>query len=231
MVTYSQGNAVRAAAEDAREQILRIAAEELEIAVEDLELADGTAHPVGTPSRGVTFAEIAQKVTGFGTRYPPVEGHGRTNPADIAPSAAVHMAHVRVDPDSGQVRVLGYTSIQDVGRALNRALCEGQMQGGAAQAIGWALHEELQHDEDGQVLNGSFVDYAIPGSDDVPPIETVIVEVPAPYGPLGARGIGESAVVPGPAAVANAVAAATGRRFRELPITPEKVWRALAEDA
>jgi CO/xanthine dehydrogenase Mo-binding subunit len=227
MVTYSQGNAVRAAAEDAREQILKIAADQLEISTDDLEIVDGVVRPVGTPTQGVTFAQIAGKVTGFGTPYPPVEGHGRTNPADIAPSAAVHLAHVRVDPDSGRVRVLGYTSVQDVGHALNPALCIGQMQGGAAQAIGWALHEELQHDEDGQVLNGSFVDYLIPGSDDVPALETVIVEVPAPYGPLGARGIGESAVVPGPAAVANAVAAATRRRFYELPITPEKVWRAL----
>lgn len=226
-VTYSQGSAVRAAAEDAREQLLKIAAEELEIAPEDLEIADAVIRPVGTPSRGVSFVEIARKVTGFGTPYPPVEGHGRTVPTDIAPSAAVHIAHVRVDPESGAVRVLSYVSIQDVGRVLNRALCEGQMHGGAAQAIGWALYEQLEHDESGQLVNGSFVDYAIPDSDSVPPIETVIVEVPAPYGPLGAKGIGESAVVPGPAAVANAVAAATGHRFQELPITPEQVWRAL----
>lgn len=228
-VTYSQGSAVRAAAEDAREQLLRIAAEELEIAVEDVEIVEGVIRPVGTPSRGVSFLEIALKVTGFGTPYPPVEGHGRTVPADIAPSAAVHIAHVRVDPDTGYTRVLGYASVQDVGRALNPALVEGQMHGGAAQAIGWALHEQLEHDESGQLVNGSFVDYSIPDCDSVPPIETVIVEVPAPHGPLGAKGIGESAVVPGPAAVANAVTAATGNRFRELPITPEQVWRALNE--
>ena len=79
------------------------------------------------------------------------------------------------------------------------------------------------------MTNGSFLDYAIPASDSVPALDTAIVEVPAPEGPLGAKGIGESAVVPGPAAVANAVAAATGRRFRELPITPERVWRALSD--
>jgi CO/xanthine dehydrogenase Mo-binding subunit len=228
-VTYSQGSAVRAASEDAREQLLRIAAEELEIAPEDLEIDDGVIRPVGTPSRGVTFEEIGMKVTGFGTPYPPVEGHGRTLPDDIAPSAAAHIAHVRVDPESGAVRVLAYVSVQDVGRALNRALCEGQMHGGAAQAIGWALCEQLEFDESGQLMTPSFVEYGIPSSEDVPPIETVIVEVPAPHGPLGAKGIGESAVVPGPAAVANAVTAATGKRFRELPMTPERVWRALNE--
>jgi CO/xanthine dehydrogenase Mo-binding subunit len=227
-ITYSQGNAVRAAAEDAREQLLRIGGEELEIAVEDLELTDGVIRPLGAPSRGVTVEEIARKVTGFGSPYPPVEGHGRTVPAELAPSAACHLAHVRVDPESGFVRVLGYVSVQDVGRAINPSLCQAQMHGGAAQAIGWALHEQLEHDEDGQLLNGSFVEYAIPASDSVPAIETVIVEVPAPHGPLGAKGIGESAVVPGPAALANAVHDATGSRFRELPITPERVWRALA---
>jgi len=228
-VTYSQGGAVRAAAEDAREQLLRIAADELEIAVEDLEIVDAVIRPVGTPARSVSFAEIAQKVTGFGSPYPPVEGHGRTVPTDIAPSAAAHIAHVRVDPDTGFVRVVGYVSVQDVGHVLNQALCEGQMHGGAAQAIGWALHEQLEHDDSGQLTNGSFLDYAIPASDSVPALDTAIVEVPAPEGPLGAKGIGESAVVPGPAAVANAVAAATGRRFRELPITPERVWRALSD--
>jgi CO/xanthine dehydrogenase Mo-binding subunit len=175
----------------------------------------------------VSVEEIARKVTGFGSPYPPVEGHGRTVPVELAPSAACHLAHVGVDPDSGLVRVLGYVSVQDVGRAINPSLCQAQMHGGAAQAIGWALHEQLEHDEYGQLLNGSFVEYAMPASDSVPAIETVIVEVPAPHGPLGAKGIGESAVVPGPAALANAVHAATGSRFRELPITPERVWRAL----
>ena len=116
---------------------------------------------------------------------------------------------------------------QDVGRALNPALVEGQMRGGVAQGMGWALFEQLDHDEDGRLLTGSFLDYAIPTAERVPEIETLIVEVPAPDGPFGAKGIGEAPVVGAPAAIANAVAAATGTRLRELPMTPPRVWKAL----
>ena len=129
------------------------------------------------------------------------------------PSVAAHIAHVKVDRETGEVELLGYAIVQDVGRALNPALVEGQMRGGAAQAIGWALYEELVHDEDGRLLSGSFLDYAIPTADRVPPIDTVIVEVPAPDGPFGAKGIGEAPVIPGPAAIANA----DPRRDRRAP--------------
>ena len=105
------------------------------------------------------------------------------------------------------------------------------MHGGAVQSIGYALYEELRHDEEGQLLNGSFLTYAIPKIDAVPEIETLIVEVPAPFGPLGARGIGESAIVPGCPAIANAIRAATGVRMHELPMTPARVWRELARSA
>ena len=124
--------------------------------------------------------------------------------------------------------MLSYVAAQDVGKAINPLLCKGQMWGGAAQGIGWALYEQLTHDDEGQLLNGSFMTYAMPRTENVPPIETIIVEVAAPHGPFGAKGIGESAVVPGAATIANAVAAATGRRLRELPMTPQRVWRALA---
>jgi CO/xanthine dehydrogenase Mo-binding subunit len=227
-ITYSVGSAVHAAATEAREQLLAIAADMLEIAAADLELDRGVIRVVGRPDRSVTFEKIAREVTGFGSAYPPVEGHGRTLPPELAPSAAVHLAHVRVDAETGEVRVLRYVSVQDVGRALNPALCEGQMRGGAVQAIGMALYEELVHDESGQLLTGSFLNYAIPKSEHAPPIETILVEVPAPHGPLGAKGIGESAIVPGAGAVANAVAAATGWRTRRLPMTAERVWSALA---
>jgi CO/xanthine dehydrogenase Mo-binding subunit len=121
--------------------------------------------------------------------------------------------------------------IQDVGRALNPALVQGQMQGGAAQGLGWALLEELSHDSHGQLRTGTFVDYALPTAAAVPWIDTEIVEVPAPEGPFGAKGIGEVPVVGVPGAVANAIAAATGSvRMRRLPMTPERVWRALASN-
>jgi CO/xanthine dehydrogenase Mo-binding subunit len=137
---------------------------------------------------------------------------------------------VRVDRETGEVELLGYAIAQDVGRALNPALVEGQMRGGAAQSIGWALFERLAHDQSGRLMTGSFLDYAIPTAERVPDIDTLIVEVPAPDGPYGAKGIGEAPVIPGPAAIANAVVAAAGVRLRELPMTPARVWRALRDD-
>jgi CO/xanthine dehydrogenase Mo-binding subunit len=118
---------------------------------------------------------------------------------------------------------------QDVGRALNPALVEGQMRGGTTQGLGWALFEELAHDEHGQLTTGTFVDYAMPTAANTPLIDAEIVEVPAPEGPFGAKGVGEAPVVGVPAAVANAIAAATaGVRVTRLPMTPERVWRAIA---
>jgi CO/xanthine dehydrogenase Mo-binding subunit len=126
--------------------------------------------------------------------------------------------------------VLGHVVAQDVGRALNPALVAGQMQGGTAQGFGWALLEELAYDENGQPATGSFVEYAMPTAGGVPWIDTEIVEVPAPEGPYGAKGVGEAPVIAVAGAVANAVAAATGGlRMRRLPMTPERVWRALQE--
>jgi CO/xanthine dehydrogenase Mo-binding subunit len=226
-VTYTVGKAVERAAEAAREKVLAAASEELEIAPGDLEVVDGVVRAVGAPDRSISVEEIAKKTLRFGGRYEPVEGHGGSAQTSQAPSVAAHIAHVRVDRETGEVELLGYAIVQDVGRALNPALVEGQMRGGAAQAIGWALYEELVHDEDGRLLSGSFLDYAIPTADRMPPIDTVIVEVPAPDGPFGAKGIGEAPVIPGPAAVANAIAAAAGVRLRELPMTPPRVWSAL----
>jgi CO/xanthine dehydrogenase Mo-binding subunit len=140
---------------------------------------------------------------------------------------AAHLSHVRVDRETGEVEVLGHVIAQDVGRALNPALVEGQMRGGVTQGIGWALYEQLEHDEDGRLLTGSFLDYAMPRAESVPEIDTLIVEVPAPDGPYGAKGIGEAPVVAAPAAVANAVAAALGTRLYQLPMTPPRIWEAL----
>ncbi len=226
-VTYTVGKAVQRAAEAAQQKLLAAASEELEIGVGDLEVVDGVVRAVGAPDRSISVEEIAKKALRFGGRYEPIEGHGGSAQTSLAPSVSAHLAHVRVDRETGEVELLEYVIVQDVGRALNPALVEGQMRGGAVQAIGWALFEELVHDEDGQLQTGSFLDYALPTADRVPPIETVMVEVPAPDGPFGAKGIGEAPVVPGPAAIANAVAAATGVRFRELPMTPPRVWAAL----
>jgi CO/xanthine dehydrogenase Mo-binding subunit len=228
-ITYTVGRAVERAAAHAREQLLGIAAEELETAPEDLEIVDGVIRPIGVPAREVSVAELAGEIIGFGSKHEPVEGQGRAAQTSLAPSTAAHLVHLRVDRDTGRVDVLGYVVAQDVGRALNPAMVEGQMRGGVAQGIGWALYEELIHDDGGQPLTGSFLEYTIPSADTVPEIETLIVEVPAPDGPFGAKGVGEAPVIAAPAAVANAVAAASGARMDELPMTAPRVWTALSD--
>jgi CO/xanthine dehydrogenase Mo-binding subunit len=226
-ITYTVGTAVLRAAEAARQKALAAASQELEIAPDDLEIVDGVVQAVGAPDRSITVEELAQKALRFGGRYEPIEGHGGSAQTSGAPSVAAHLSHVRVDRETGEVTLLRHVIAQDVGRALNPALVEGQMRGGATQGIGWALFEQLEHDEDGRLLTGSFLDYAIPTAERVPEIDTLIVEVPAPDGPFGAKGIGEAPVVGAPAAVANAVARAAGTRLYELPMTPPRVWRAL----
>jgi CO/xanthine dehydrogenase Mo-binding subunit len=230
-VTYTVGRAVERAAIEARERLLEVAADELEIAVEDLEIVNGTVQPLGVPAKALPIEELAAKILSFGSRHLPVEGHGRTALSQ-APQAAAHLSHVHVDPETGAVRVLRHVIAQDVGRALNPALVEGQMRGGTTQGLGWALFEGMAHDDYGQLVTGTFVDYALPTAGNTPPIDAEIVEVPAPEGPYGAKGVGEAPVVGVPGAVANAIAAATGGvRVTDLPMTPERVWRAMSAGA
>jgi CO/xanthine dehydrogenase Mo-binding subunit len=227
-ITYTVGKAVEGAARAARVKVLAAASQELEIAPDDLEVVDGVVRAIGAPDRSITVEEIARKALRFGGRYEPIEGHAGSAQTTGAPSVAAHLAHVRVDRETGEVELLRHVIAQDVGRALNPALVEGQMRGGATQGMGWALFEELDHDDGGHLLTSSFLDYAIPVADRVPEIDTLIVEVPAPDGPFGAKGIGEAPVVAAAPAIVNAVAAATGARMRELPLTPPRVWAALA---
>jgi CO/xanthine dehydrogenase Mo-binding subunit len=227
VVTYSAGRAVARAAEDARRQLLEIAASELEIAASDLELVEGVVQAVGAPARAISVVELAAKLADWGSPHPPVEGRGAARPSSLAPSVAGHLAHVRVDRDTGEVEVLGLVVVQDVGHVLNRALVDGQMRGGTAQGLGWALYEQLVYDDAGNLLTGSLLTYALPAATRVPPIETVTVEVPAPDGPFGAKGIGEASVIAVSPAIANAVAAATGIRLRRLPMTAQHLWREL----
>ncbi|MDQ6819638.1 MAG: molybdopterin-dependent oxidoreductase, partial [Actinomycetota bacterium] len=230
-ITYTVGRAVQKAAKQARKRLLEVAAQELEIAPEDLEITDGSIQPAGVPAKAIPLDRLAGKILSFGSKYAPVEGHGRVALGQ-APQSAGHISHVRVDRDTGGVQVLDHVVAQDVGRALNPALVEGQMRGGATQGLGWALWEEMVYDEHGQLATGTFVDYGMPTASIVPYIQTEIVEVPAPEGPFGAKGVGEAPVVAAPAAVANAVAAATGGvRLRRLPMSPERIWRALNDDS
>jgi CO/xanthine dehydrogenase Mo-binding subunit len=223
-ITYSVGRAIRLAAEDARDALLQAASLQLEIAPEDLELADGTVRPKGTPEKAIPLARLVRRHGSEGRA--PIEGHARSEILSLSPSVAAHVAHVRVDPATGRVEVLRQHLVQDVGRVLNPALVAGQQHGAAAQVVGWATRERLGHDRNGQPQATTFLEYAMPRAEDVGRLETTAVEVPSPDGPFGAKGIGEAPVIPGPAAIANAIAAATGLRLRRLPMDPVSVWRA-----
>src|SRR5581483_689048 len=179
------GTAVVQAAGDARQQLLSIAGDELEVGVDDLEIVGGTVQVKGTPDRSIELARIAQLSTTNMGKYPPVHGQGRSSITERAPGIAAHLARVRVDPNTHRPQVIGYVANQDVGRAVNPAVVEEQIHGGVAQGIGWALYEGIVLDEDGRVLTGSLLDYALPTADKVPPIETVLLEVPSRSGPFG----------------------------------------------
>jgi CO/xanthine dehydrogenase Mo-binding subunit len=142
---------------------------------------------------------------------------------------AVHVARVRVDPDTGHIQPLRYVMVQDVGRAINPATVEGQIHGGGAQGVGWGMYEAIVHDENGSPITGSLMDYTIPKASQLPELQAILVEVPSPIGPYGARPVGEPPVIPGAAVIANAVHAATGARITELPLTAERVGTALLE--
>ncbi len=227
-VTYTIGPAVLRAAEDARDQVLRIAASELEAAMEDLEMVDGMISVRGVPSKTLSLADAFKLSTRGSGTYTPVLGRGQTVVADHSPGMAVHIARVRVDPDTGKVVPVRYIAIQDVGRAINPALVEAQMHGGAVQGVGWGLYEQLIFDEQGTPITGSFMDYTMPKASQSPDLQAVLVEVPSVLGPFGAKGVGEPPVIPGGAAWANAVRDACGARVTELPLTPERVWQAMA---
>jgi CO/xanthine dehydrogenase Mo-binding subunit len=224
-ITYSAGRAIRAAAEAVGERLLAAAALQLEIAVEDLELVDGAVRPRGTPEKAIPIAKLVRAHARAGRA--PIEAQAGAEEPSLAPSVSGHVVRVRVDRETGGVAVLADHVVQDVGRVLNAALVVGQQHGASVQGIGWATHERLVHDVNGQLVTGTFLDYALPRAEDVGRLEATSVEVPAPDGPLGAKGIGEAPVIAGAAAVANAIAAATGVRLRDLPMTRPRVWRAL----
>ena len=225
---YTVGTAVLEAAKDARQQTLDIAAKELEAAVQDLEIEDGRVTVRGVPDRGITLAQIGKKGNLYMSKVPPVLGVSHPAFSVQAPAFAAQLARIEVDPDTGQVTLHDFVVVQDAGRAINPLGVEGQMQGGAVQSLGMALTEALLFDERGQLTNPSLLDYRKLTAADLPSIETIIVEVPSPAGPFGARGVGEPPIVPAPAAIANAIQDATGVRITELPLTSERIALALA---
>ena len=226
---YTVGAAVQKAAEQARDQVLEIASQQLEANVADLELIGGQVQVRGVPGASIALKDIASRSMSFGAKYEPVYGVGSTAITDISPGFAVHLAQVDIDRDTGEVTVKRYVAAQDVGFAIDPAGVEGQIMGGVAQGIGWALSEAIVYDRDAQLVSGSLLDYALPRSIDIPNIETILVEVGSHHGPFGAKGVGEPPAIPGPGAVANAIRDLTGVRLTEIPMRPERVLTGLQQ--
>lgn len=240
--TFNVGNAVLAACDSVRRQVIEEAARMLEASPADLELSDGAVQVRGAPDSGVSLADVAGAALG---RTGPIHASApylapatdfdpeRTGPQHFyptfnSPSFHCHAADVEVDEETGVVRVLRYAAAQDVGKALVPPAIEGQIQGGVLQGIGMALYEE-ESLVDGVISNPSLDGYKLPTSMESPPIECLLVEGASEHGPHGAKGVGEPPIIVPPAAVASAVAAATGAPLTRLPMTPERVLGHLDE--
>jgi CO/xanthine dehydrogenase Mo-binding subunit len=230
-VAFAVGLATIQAARDLVETLCARAAGIWGIPPEAVVWEDGHAKPAGANAGAfdpLSLEDIAKLAANTGG---PVAGHAEINAEGAGVSFGTHLVDVEVDKETGRVSVLRYTVIQDAGKAIHPSYVEGQFQGGAVQGIGWALNEEYVYGDDGRLQNPGFLDYRVPVASDVPMIDTVIVEVPNPGHPYGVRGVGETPIVPPLAAVANAVAKATGLRMTTLPMSPPRVWQALEEAA
>ena len=172
----------------------------------------------------LTFKELAEKLDETGG---PIVASAAVQPKGNAPGFAAHIVDVEVDPETGKVQILRYTAVQDVGKAIYPKYVESQIQGGVAQGVGWALNEEYLYDEQGRLLNSSWLDYRMPVALDLPMIDTILVEKTNPDHPFGAKGVGEVCIVPPPAAIANAIHNAVGARVTDLPMSPAKVVETL----
>ena len=225
VVTFTMGNTAKLAAEDTRRRLLELAAERLNTDVESLELKDGKVSTIeADPPKSIGFGELA--AYSLSTTGGPIVGKGSFARKPSTPALAAQIAKVEIDPETGRIKVLKMAASQDVGFAINPMAVEGQIEGGAVQGYAWATMEEMQYNEEGNV-NPGFVDYRVPTTADLPTVESVIVEVEAPDGPFGAKGVGEPPITPTLATMANAVADAVGIRITELPMKPEKVVDAL----
>ena len=222
--TFATGMAVVEACRQVVDDLRGRAAKMMGVDVAEVEWADGSAVHSGGDHDPLPLAAITAEAKKTGG---PITATGSLDAKGVGPSFAVHLCDVEADPETGVVRVVRYTAAQDAGTAIHPSYVEGQIQGGAAQGIGWALNEEYMYDGDGVMENPGFLDYRVPVASDLPMIDAVIVEVPNPNHPYGVRGVGETSIVPPLAAVANAVAAATGRRIRDLPISPMRVLDAI----
>jgi len=221
--TYATGYAVIEACRDLIAKLRERAAREWDVDAQTVTWRDGAArHPDGARKLEIlALARLAALASG------PLSGWGAVNLKHAAPGFSVNIADVEVDPETGASRVTRFTAIQDAGCAIHPDFVEGQLQGGAAQAIGWALNEEYCFDTAGVLQNAGFLDYRMPVASDLPMIDTVIVEVPHPDHPLGVRGVGETPICAPMAAVTTALNAAAGTRVCELPLTPSRMIAAM----
>ncbi len=222
--TFATGRAAIEATEDVLAQMGERAALLWDVPVETVSY-DKTAFVTSQdPAKRMSFRELAAQLNNTGG---PITGRGNVDAQGWGGAFGCHIADVEIDPETGKVKLLRYTVVQDVGKAIHPSFVEGQMQGGAAQGIGWALWEGYCYDDRGHMLNPGLMDYKQPTALDLPFIETVIVEVPGPNHPFGVRGVGEVPIVPPPAALANAIARAIGQRMDQLPMTPERILRTM----
>jgi CO/xanthine dehydrogenase Mo-binding subunit len=215
--TFATGWAAYEAAQDVTRQMKERAAKLWGVETEAVSFERGVFR---SGEHSAAFKEMAARLAETGG---PVTGRGAVNPRGVGGSFSGCIADVEVDPETGKVSVLRFTSVQDAGKAIHPSYVEGQMQGGSVQGIGWALNEEYYMSASGGMLNSSLLDYRMPTALDLPMIDTVIVEVPNPGHPFGVRGVGEANIVPPPAAIANAIYRAAGVRMRRLPMKPSAV--------
>jgi carbon-monoxide dehydrogenase large subunit len=230
---YSEGQAILMTSESVIRKGKQAAAEELEASVADIAFSDGRFSIVGT-DRGIDILALAET-----QRKKAAAGLPATilDTAEVAPIPAhtfpngCHMAEVEVDPETGTIELVRYSVCDDVGKAINPLIVRGQVAGGVAQGFGQAILEHTVYDPDsGQLLSGSFMDYALPRANEFPDIEVELLEVPCATNPLGVKGAGEAGAVGSPPALINAIIDALsseGVTHIDMPATPERVWRAI----
>lgn len=230
------GSALVRSAEKIRTKLIKMAAFQLEAAEEDVvyDRATGKAHVKGSPDKAKSFVELS---VGTLTAHqlpegmePGLEETTFYDPANFTFPNSAHIAMVEIDRDTGEVKLTHYTSVDDVGNVINPLIVEGQMIGGVAQGVGQALWEHGVYDDAGQLLSGSMMDYAMPRADGFPTILTDRIETPSPHNPLGVKGAGEMGTIASTVTVANAVMdamAPLGVRHLDMPLTAEKLWKAI----
>ncbi len=225
--TFATGMAVVQACEDVIAECKKRAAMSWGVDDDQVEWQDGQVVPAPGVNADVTPMSLADLAGSAAKTGGPIQGRASVNAQGAGASFSINFTDIAVDPETGKTEVLSYTAIQDAGTAIHPAYVEGQMQGGAAQGIGWALNEEYIFDDDGVMENAGFLDYRIPVASDLPMIDTYIVEVPNPSHPYGVRGVGETPIVAPLAAVSNAVSRAVGKRICDLPLSPPNILAAL----